>query len=78
MSGVSCPFCGSDEVEVISRWGGQMITSQVQCRTCKAYFEAIRDDFGPAVAPAQAASKAASKPGRVPFRAPADDPIRDG
>jgi sarcosine oxidase delta subunit len=42
---VQCPFCGSHDVELVSAWGGQMITSQVRCRGCNTYFEAIRDQF---------------------------------
>jgi hypothetical protein len=42
---VACPFCGSHDVELVSAWGGQMITSQVRCRTCNTYFEAIREQF---------------------------------
>ena len=40
-----CPFCESDEVEVVSPWGGQIITCQVRCRACNTYFEAIRQEF---------------------------------
>jgi uncharacterized Zn finger protein len=46
---MNCPFCDSAEVELVSAWGGQIITSQVRCRSCGTYFEAVRDDFdGPA------------------------------
>ena len=49
-----CPFCESDNVEVVSPWGGQIITCQVRCRACNTYFEAIRDsgEFGIAAPPA--------------------------
>ena len=40
-----CPFCDSAEVELVSPWGGQIITSQMRCRTCNTYFEAIREEF---------------------------------
>jgi transcriptional regulator NrdR family protein len=40
-----CPFCGSDDTEVVAPWGGQMITSQMRCGTCNTYFEAIRGEF---------------------------------
>jgi pimeloyl-ACP methyl ester carboxylesterase len=43
---VSCPFCGSGDVETVSPWGGQIITRQCRCRACNSYFEAIRDEFG--------------------------------
>ena len=42
---MSCPFCGSREVELVSPWGGQLITSQFCCSACNTHFEAVRDDF---------------------------------
>jgi hypothetical protein len=42
---VTCPFCDSDDVELVSAWGGQMITSQMRCRSCQTYFEAVRGEF---------------------------------
>jgi hypothetical protein len=42
---MTCPFCDSADVELVSPWGGQMITSQMRCRACNTYFEAIRDEF---------------------------------
>ncbi len=48
----ACPFCDSDRVELVSAWGGQLITSQLRCRDCLSYFEALRDDLaGTAQAP---------------------------
>jgi hypothetical protein len=44
---LSCPFCDSPEVEIVSAWGGQLITSQLRCRACNTYFEALRPDFDP-------------------------------
>jgi hypothetical protein len=41
----SCPFCDSVDVELVSAWGGQLITSQMRCRACNTHFEALRDDF---------------------------------
>jgi C4-type Zn-finger protein len=41
----TCPYCGSSEIELVSPWGGQIITSQLRCISCNSYFEAIRDDF---------------------------------
>jgi transcription elongation factor Elf1 len=41
---VTCPFCESADVELVSAWGGQMITSQMRCRSCETYFEAIREE----------------------------------
>jgi hypothetical protein len=40
-----CPFCDSADAELVSPWGGQIITSQMRCRTCNTYFEAIREEF---------------------------------
>ncbi len=48
--GPACPFCGSDHVELVSAWGGQLITSHVRCRDCLSYFEALRDDLARAPA----------------------------
>lgn len=42
---MTCPFCESEDVELVSPWGGQIITSQMRCRACNTYFEAIRDQF---------------------------------
>ncbi|MFZ0975929.1 MAG: hypothetical protein WAN22_27155 [Solirubrobacteraceae bacterium] len=42
---MTCPFCSSDDVELVSPWGGQMITSQMRCQGCNTYFEAIREAF---------------------------------
>ena len=41
---LTCPFCGSSDVEEVSQWGGQIITRQMRCRACNTYFEALRDD----------------------------------
>jgi transposase-like protein len=40
-----CPFCDSPDVELVSPFAGQIITSQFRCRTCNSYFEGVRDDF---------------------------------
>jgi C4-type Zn-finger protein len=42
---MTCPFCESSDVELVSPWAGQIITCQVRCRTCNTYFEAIRENF---------------------------------
>jgi hypothetical protein len=41
---LTCPFCDSHEIELVSAWGGQLITSQMRCRGCNTYFEAVRDE----------------------------------
>ena len=40
-----CPFCNSEDVEVVGQFGGQIITSQASCRSCNTYFEALREEF---------------------------------
>lgn len=40
-----CPFCDSEDVEVVSPRGGQLITCHARCHRCKTYFEAIREGF---------------------------------
>ncbi len=47
---MTCPFCGSTEIELVSPWGGQLITSQHRCARCNTHFEAIRDTFDPSLA----------------------------
>ncbi len=42
---MKCPFCESPEVELVSPFGGQIITSQYRCCACNSYFEGVRDDF---------------------------------
>jgi formate dehydrogenase maturation protein FdhE len=42
---LTCPFCGSSDVEEVAPWGGQLLTRQVRCRACQTYFEAVREDF---------------------------------
>ncbi len=57
MAGVSpsCPFCEAGDVELISRFGPQILTSQWRCRACGSYFEAVREEFDE---PAQPSSPA--------------------
>jgi transcriptional regulator NrdR family protein len=42
---LTCPFCDSPDIEVVSAWGGQLITRQLRCRTCNTYFEGLRTEF---------------------------------
>jgi uncharacterized Zn finger protein len=44
---IECPFCGSDDTEVVAAWGGQLITSLIRCRACNTHFEAVRETFDP-------------------------------
>jgi transposase-like protein len=46
-SPLTCPFCDSPDVELVSAWGGQLITSQMRCRSCNTHFEAVREDLEP-------------------------------
>jgi hypothetical protein len=41
-----CPECSSTEqVTLVSRFGGQIITAQWRCDGCSSYFEAVREEF---------------------------------
>ena len=40
----TCPFCDSAETELVSLFGSQLLVSQHRCRTCRSYFEALRED----------------------------------
>ena len=40
----ACPFCGSEDSELVSLFGSQLLVSQLRCRACRSYFEAVRDD----------------------------------
>lgn len=42
--GLTCPFCGSAETELVSLFGSQLLVDQHRCRACRSYFEAVRDD----------------------------------
>jgi hypothetical protein len=55
---LTCPFCGSADVERVATWGGQLITSQVRCRSCNTYFEALREDFDPEPPPSDGGRRA--------------------
>jgi transposase-like protein len=39
---VSCPWCGSQEVERVGEVGPTVMTSQWICTACKSPFEQIR------------------------------------
>jgi transposase-like protein len=43
-SEVVCPFCDSTNTVEVSAFGCQHLTSHYQCRACRSYFEAVRDD----------------------------------
>ena len=41
---VSCPFCGSADVELLALFGSQLLTDQYYCRACRTPFEHLRAD----------------------------------
>ena len=41
---VRCPFCHAMDVQLISLFGSQLLTSQYRCRSCQSYFEGLRED----------------------------------
>jgi hypothetical protein len=41
---VTCPFCGSVEVERLALFGSQLLTDQYYCRACHTPFEHLRAD----------------------------------
>ncbi|HEV2235722.1 MAG TPA: hypothetical protein VGR57_03590 [Ktedonobacterales bacterium] len=51
-----CPFCGSDDTELLSLFGSQLLTEQRYCRTCHTPYEAITRDEAPAQPPAVSAT----------------------
>ena len=38
---------GAERIELVSPWGGQIITSQLRCKSCGTYFEGVREEFDP-------------------------------
>jgi late competence protein required for DNA uptake (superfamily II DNA/RNA helicase) len=39
---IPCPFCGSENSELLSLFGQQLLTVQYYCRDCKTPFERVR------------------------------------
>lgn len=39
---VKCAFCGSTDTEMISLFGGTLMSSQYYCNKCRTVFEAVR------------------------------------
>lgn len=54
--GAHCPHCDSADTEIVSDWGGQLITSQARCHACHTYFEVVRDVFDAAADPGRLAA----------------------
>lgn len=44
---VSCPYCGSNQTELFSLFGQQLLTLQYYCQTCHTPFEHVKDDNRP-------------------------------
>lgn len=40
----TCPFCGAEDVELLSLFGSQLLTEQYYCRACHTPFERVKDD----------------------------------
>jgi transposase-like protein len=38
----ACPFCGSNETELMSLFGSSALTSQYYCRGCRSAFEQVK------------------------------------
>jgi hypothetical protein len=39
---LTCPWCGSPEIERLAQFGARLMSSQYMCRACHSPFEAIR------------------------------------
>jgi DNA-directed RNA polymerase subunit RPC12/RpoP len=44
---VTCPYCGSQQTEIFSLFGQQLLTLQYYCRTCHTPFEYVKDEQPP-------------------------------
>ncbi len=42
---VACPFCGSSETELFSRFGSMLMSAQHYCRDCRTVFDRVRWDL---------------------------------
>lgn len=49
-AGVPCPFCGSEETMLESRWGPTPCRAQHWCRSCRNPFEGFKEKGAPASA----------------------------
>lgn len=41
---VACPYCHSEDTELFSLFGQQLLTVQFYCRTCHTPFDRIKGD----------------------------------
>ncbi|HEX6509243.1 MAG TPA: hypothetical protein VF221_16570 [Chloroflexota bacterium] len=39
---IRCPYCGSEDTELFSLFGQQLLTVQYYCRSCLTPFERVR------------------------------------
>lgn len=39
---ITCPFCGSDDTELMSLFGQQLLTVQYYCNGCRTPFERVK------------------------------------
>jgi len=42
--GIRCPFCGSEDTELFSLFGQQLLTAQYYCNACRTPFERVKGD----------------------------------
>lgn len=42
--GCYCPFCGSEDTELFSLFGRQLLTVQYYCNTCHTPFDRVKGD----------------------------------
>jgi DNA-directed RNA polymerase subunit RPC12/RpoP len=43
-SRIACPFCGSDDTELFSLFGQQLLTAQYYCNSCRTPFERVKGE----------------------------------
>lgn len=48
--GVACPFCGLEDTQLLSPFGGQLSVAQYWCRTCRTGFDYMKWEEGSAPA----------------------------
>ena len=41
---IRCPFCNSDDTEILSLFGQLLLTVQYYCRACRTPFERVKGD----------------------------------
>jgi DNA-directed RNA polymerase subunit RPC12/RpoP len=42
--GIQCPFCGSEDTELFSLFGQQLLTVPYYCNACRTPFERVKGD----------------------------------